>query len=149
RSGAQESGEGGNKIGMIIVNLATDIASSSRRLEAIARSSSQAKGMLSELSQAQILAWSLFQLAPLGLPQGFMPLGRPPFNVIISNVPGPRSPMYFNGALLDGMYPASIVLDGQALNITLVSRDKWLDFGLTGCRTSVPHLQRLLTQLED
>ena len=150
RSGAADTGkDGGNAIGMIIVNLATDVASASGRLEAIARSSSQAKAMLSGLSQAQILAWSLLQVAPLGLPQGLGPLTRPPFNVIISNVPGPRQPMYFNGALLDGMYPASIVLDGQALNITLVSRDKWLDFGLTGCRTSVPHLQRLLTQLED
>lgn len=150
RSGAADSGkDGGNAIGMIIVNLATNLASASARLEAIQRSSSQAKSLLSELNQAQILAWSLMQLAPLGLPQGLVPLGRPPFNVIISNVPGPRAPLYFNGAELDGMYPASIVLDGQALNITLCGRDKWLDFGLIGCRTSVPHLQRLLQQLED
>lgn len=149
RSGSADAKDGGNAIGMIIVNLATDRAYASHRLEAVARSSRQAKAMLSELNQPQILAWSAMQLAPLLLPQGIGPLTRPPFNVIISNVPGPRGPMYFNGAELDGMYPASIVLDGQALNITLVSRDKWLDFGLTGCRTSVPHLQRLLTQLED
>ncbi len=74
---------------------------------------------------------------------------RPPFNVIISNVPGPRSPMYFNGARLDGMYPASIVLDGQAVNVTLCSRDKHLDVGIVGCRSSVPSLQRLLGHLED
>jgi len=42
----------------------------------------------------------------------------------------------------------SAILDGQALNITLVSNDDSLDFGLVGCRRSVPHLQRLLTHLE-
>jgi len=52
------------------------------------------------------------------------------------------------GARLDGSYPLSAILDGQALNITLVSNDDSLDFGLVGCRRSVPHLQRLLTHLE-
>jgi hypothetical protein len=42
----------------------------------------------------------------------------------------------------------SIALDGQALNITLVNNAGNLDFGLVGCRRSVPHLQRLLDHLE-
>lgn len=40
------------------------------------------------------------------------------------------------------------MLDGQALNITLASNAGNLDFGLVGCRRSVPHLQRLLMHLE-
>ena len=47
-----------------------------------------------------------------------------------------------------GNYPLSAILDGQALNITLVSNAGNLDFGLVGCRRSVPHLQRLLAHLE-
>ena len=43
----------------------------------------------------------------------------------------------------------SIVLDGQALNITLTNTADRIDFGIVGCRTSVPHLQRLLLHLED
>ena len=70
-------------------------------------------------------------------------------NVVISNVPGPREPMYWAGARLRGNYPLSIAMDGQALNITLVSNGDQLDFGLVGCRRSVPHLQRLLGHLED
>jgi hypothetical protein len=72
----------------------------------------------------------------------------PPFNLIISNVPGPQEQMYYGGARLDGSYPMSAILDGQALNITLVSNAGMLDFGLVGCRRSVPHLQRLLAHLE-
>ena len=42
----------------------------------------------------------------------------------------------------------SIPFEGQALNITVASYDRNLEFGLTGCRRSVPSLQRLLTHLE-
>jgi hypothetical protein len=56
--------------------------------------------------------------------------------------------LYWNGARLDGNYPFSIALDGQALNITLSNNGENLDFGLVGCRRSVPSLQRLLGHLE-
>ena len=76
-------------------------------------------------------------------------LVRPPFNLVISNIPGPRKPVYWNGARLDGLYPLSIPLDGQALNITVTSYSDEIAFGLTGCRRSVPHLQHLLGHLDD
>ncbi|NRQ49922.1 WS/DGAT/MGAT family O-acyltransferase [Aeromicrobium stalagmiti] len=147
---AGTDGGGGNSVGAIVVNLATDREQGATRLEEIAYSSRQAKKIMGDLSPTQILAFSALQMLPLALTPvpGFVKYTHPPFNVIVSNVPGPKNPMYFNGAKLDGMYPVSIVLDGQALNITLTSRDKYLDFGLIGCRRSVPHLQRLLTHLE-
>jgi hypothetical protein len=83
-------------------------------------------------------------LIPLGL------IGRfPPYNTVISNVPGPRKPMYWNGARLEGVYPASIVSEGVALNITLVSYDKNVDFGIIACRRTMPQVQRLIDDLED
>jgi hypothetical protein len=57
--------------------------------------------------------------------------------------------LYWNGARLDGNYPFSIALDGQALNITLSNNAENLDFGLVGCRRSVPRLQRLLGHLDE
>jgi diacylglycerol O-acyltransferase len=47
------------------------------------------------------------------------------------------------------LYPLSIPMDGQALNITCTSYGDSLAFGLTGCRRTVPRLQRLLTHLDD
>lgn len=151
RADSAGADDGGNAVGAIVVNLATDREQGATRLEEIAYSSRQAKKIMGDLSPTQILAFSALQMLPLALTPipGFVKYTHPPFNVIVSNVPGPSAPMYFNGARLDGMYPVSIVLDGQALNITLTSRDKYLDFGLTGCRRSVPHLQRLLTHLEN
>jgi diacylglycerol O-acyltransferase len=76
-------------------------------------------------------------------------LVRPPYNLIISNVPGPRTTHYWNGAKLVGQYPLSIPINGMALNITCTSYDGKMGFGLTGCRRTVPHLQRLLAHLDD
>lgn len=147
---AGKSGGDGNAVGAIVVNLATDREHGPTRLEEIAYSARQAKKILGELTPTQILAFSAIQMLPLAMTPvpGFVKYARPPFNVIVSNVPGPTKEMYFNGSRLDGNYPVSIVLDGQAINITLTSRYRYLDFGLIGCRRSVPHLQRLLTHLE-
>ena len=107
--------------------------------------------MFADLPQAQALALSAFLMSGLamGLLPGFVSSAPPPFNLVISNVPGAREPMYWAGARLDGNYPFSIPLDGQALNITLTNNADNLDFGLVGCRRNVPHLQRLLIHLED
>ncbi|MDV7268862.1 WS/DGAT domain-containing protein, partial [Rhodococcus oxybenzonivorans] len=72
---------------------------------------------------------------------------RPPFNLIISNVPGPSSPLYWNGARLDAIYPLSIPVDGQALNITCTSNDDTISFGVTGCRSAVPDLKSIPARL--
>jgi diacylglycerol O-acyltransferase len=103
------------------------------------------------LSPLQIMSMSALGASPVVLFPllGLTPVARPPFNLVISNVPGPRSKMYWNGARLDGLYPLSIPLDGQALNITVTSYCDEIAFGLTGCRRSVPRLQRLLTYLGD
>jgi hypothetical protein len=52
-------------------------------------------------------------------------------------------------ARVDGIYPASIPMDGTAINFTVVSNYKNLDFGITACRKSMPHVQRLIDYMED
>ena len=66
-----------------------------------------------------------------------------PFNLIISNVPGPSVPLYFAGARLLAIYPVSAVADGQALNITVMSYAGSLRFGLVACREICPDLGRM------
>ena len=67
-----------------------------------------------------------------------------PANVVISNVPGPRHPLYFAGARLENYIPVSIVTDGMGLNITVHSYLDRLDFGLIACRELVPDLWHLV-----
>ena len=77
--------------------------------------------------------------------------GRTPpmFNITISNVPGPDKPLFFRGAELLAIYPASIVTHGQALNITCESYAGYMNFGFTACHTSVPKTQRLAVYSAD
>jgi diacylglycerol O-acyltransferase len=139
-------------VGTILCNLATDIVDPADRLAAINASMRQGKELFAGLTQVQASAISAAMMAPLLLsmvPGGIAQLAPPPFNLIISNVPGPRQPLFFNGARLTGVYPLSIPTVGQALNITVTSYVDNMEFGLTGCRRSLPHLQRLLTHLDD
>lgn len=145
-----EADAGGNKVGAILCNLATDQTDPAQRLAIISDSMRRNKKVFSELPRTQALALSAANMAPLALAAvpGFVTTAKPPFNIVISNVPGPAEPLYWGGARLDGNYPMSIALDGQALNMTVVSNAGNLDFGLVGCRRSVPHLQRLLGHLD-
>jgi WS/DGAT/MGAT family acyltransferase len=68
----------------------------------------------------------------------------PPFNLVISNVPGAQQPMYLAGARLQHLYPVSTITDGQGLNITVQSYRGGLDFGLIADRELVPDLDVLL-----
>jgi diacylglycerol O-acyltransferase len=141
----------GNSIGEVMCNLGTDQVEAADRLAVISASMTEGKRMLGTMTPMQVIAMSGLGLAPLLLQPalGLVGHARPPFNLTISNVPGPRRPMYWNGARLDGLYPLSIPLDGQALNITCTSYAGEIGFGLIGCRRCVPHLQRLLVHLED
>jgi len=67
----------------------------------------------------------------------------PPFNLCISNVPGPNIPVYLAGARLLAQYPVSVVTDGQGLNITVVGYLGQLHFGLVACRELVPDIENL------
>ena len=73
----------------------------------------------------------------------------PPFNVCISNVPGPNIPVYLGGAKLLAQYPVSVVTDGQGLNITLIGYLGQLHFGLIACRELVPDIDALAGYLVD
>jgi diacylglycerol O-acyltransferase len=147
----KDDDRGGNMVGTILCNLATHLDDPAERLDAIHESMTNNKTVFAQLPQIQQVALSAFLTGgiALALVPGFVSAAPPPFNIVISNVPGPREPLYWKGARLDGNYPLSIALDGQALNITLTNNAENLDFGLVGCRRSVPHLQRLLGHLED
>jgi len=74
--------------------------------------------------------------------------GRPLWNLVISNVPGPPVPLYCAGARLKANYPISVITDGMGLNITVLSYCGSLDFGLVGDREQMPDLAALMTGLE-
>ena len=142
--------ESANAVGFITADLATNIKDPEKRLRAIQQSMRAGKELLQGLSSREASIFMQLTQLPavvtsvLGLADKF-----PAFSTVISNVPGPREQLYWNGARLDGIYPASIVFDGFAMNITLVSYNNQLDFGIVACRRSLPQIQRSIDYLED
>ncbi|MEU7632811.1 wax ester/triacylglycerol synthase family O-acyltransferase [Nocardia sp. NPDC049220] len=151
RQDSDDSDIGGNALAALLCNLATDIADPAARLTAISFSMRRSKDIYRALSPAQAVSLSALTLSPLALSL-LMPatvaLTSPPFNIVISNVPGPRETRYWNGARLDASFPLSIPIDGQAINITLTNNADNLDIGIVACRRSVPEVTRLLDHLE-
>ena len=75
--------------------------------------------------------------------------GRPAWNLVISNVPGPQFPLYMAGARLEANYPISVITDGMGLNITCMSYCGHIDFGLVADREQIPDLWKLLGWLRE
>lgn len=140
----------GNAVGFITADLATNIEDPELRLRTIQASMRAGKDLLKGLSSREaMLFMQLTQLPALLTTMLGLAAQFPAFSTVISNVPGPRQQLYWNGARLDGIYPASIVFDGFAMNITLVSYHQSLDFGIVACRRSLPEVQRMIDYLEE
>jgi diacylglycerol O-acyltransferase len=139
----------GNQIAMILANLGTHLADPAERMRTIKASVQESKQRYAQMTPEESLNFAALMLAPtfLNMVTGLAPQLHA-FNVVISNVPGPREPLYWNGAKLIGLYPVSLVIDRMALNITLTSYVDSLEFGIIGCRRTLPSMQRLLDHLE-
>ncbi|MFA5120597.1 wax ester/triacylglycerol synthase family O-acyltransferase [Zavarzinia sp.] len=147
-------GDANNAVSAMFVSLATDIADPLDRLAAIKASTAHAKEAMKALPANTLQDWSMFA-APLVAAQAarlysrwrIADLHRPPYNVIISNVPGPPFPLYLAGAELLHSYPISLAIEGIALNITIMSYRNEVAIGLTADREAVPDIEHMMEQM--
>ncbi len=138
-----------NRVTQVVAELATEIADPVARLQRIHRAMKEAKRMQQATPATLLTDWTevpapalLAQAARIAARTKVMDRLNPPFNVIISNVPGPRESLYCGGAEMQTYFPVSAVADGQGLNITVTSYRDHLDFGLIACRELVPDVWR-------
>jgi WS/DGAT/MGAT family acyltransferase len=129
--------------------LPTDVAEPLPRLAAAQTAGQEAKNLFSDMRDLVTTDISILG-APLvvtGLARlwagGRAYNVRPFFNVIVSNVPGPRQTMYCVGAPATHYFPVSIPYHGCALNMTVHSYLDQLEFGLVACSETVPDAQRI------
>ena len=135
----------GNAITFLYSTLGTDIADPVQRLHAIHESTRLGKERLPHVGGLAMDAYTAVLMGPF-LSQAILGVGgrgRPASNVVISNVPGPAETRYLDGSRLEEIYPVSLLFNGQALNITAVSYDGQFNIGFTGCRDSIPSLQKI------
>ncbi len=151
----QQKGTGGNRVSTMIAPLPTHLKDAVERLQQCHEAMLAAKhqhgalpatllGDVTQFAMPALAGQAARLAARLRLVEWLSP-----FNLIISNVPGPNVPLYYAGARLLAYYPLSAIADGQGLNITVMSYDGGLHFGLIADRQLVPDLDRIAGYLAD
>ena len=148
----EEMGAFGNRVSMMIVPIATDEADPKRRLRrthellrgAKERHRATPANLLTDATS--FIPPAVASLAARATVE-VMGRTRPPVNLVISNVPGPRNPLFLAGAKLEANYPVSVVIDGVGLNITVMSYLDHLDFGIVADRDQVDDVWTLMDRL--
>lgn len=140
----------GNQFAFILCNLGTHLEKPLCRLKLVHSSMNDGKKRFGRMTQSEVVnyslvaySWELINIITSAYPK------KQAFNLIISNVPGSQKKLYWNGAELRALYPASILFNGQALNITLASYLDKIEFGIVACSKTLPKIQGLLKLLEN
>lgn len=155
RSG-NESDAYQNRVSALLADLATNEADPVKRLRRVQQSMTAAKENHVAIPAETLMDYT--QFAPPAIAARAMRMAsrlriadrmNPPFNLVISNVPGPSAPLYMAGARLQHFYPVSALADGQGLNMTVQSYNGNLDFGFIACRELVPDVWLLTDLLQE
>lgn len=139
-----------NLFGLQLCPLGTDLADPAERLAHVHRVMARAKYQVATLGADVSTLLRAVSIAPTVLLPG-LPFGtrlRRGYNVSLSNVPGPRAEMYWNGAHLEEIYPVSVAIDGQALNVTICGYADRVSIGYVSGRDVMPDLASLVTLTE-
>jgi diacylglycerol O-acyltransferase / wax synthase len=145
----------GNRVSAMLAPLPTNVTDPGLRLQIVHSATQAAKAQQAEIPQGLVDQISDFAVPALTARAARVVFATgllhrlPPFNVTISNVPGPNVPVYMCGARLVAHYPVSVVTDGQGLNITLVGYLGQLHFGLVSSRELIPDIDKLAGYLPE
>jgi WS/DGAT/MGAT family acyltransferase len=133
-----DRGELGNRVSSMIIPLPLDESDPWRRLLRIVETTRELKG--SGESQAVDLIGRMANWLPLGVMARISQASRRAVNMIVTNVPGPRVPVYMLGARMLASYPLVPLMAKEALNIALFSYERSLHWGFNSDRDAVPDL---------
>jgi WS/DGAT/MGAT family acyltransferase len=152
----EQAGTFGNRILLMSVPLYTDVDDPVERLllthDALGDMKVRHRALPAELLQDanHFIPPAVFaRAARLSLRVSSSAAGRPNWNLVISNVPGPQFPLYCAGARLVANYPVSVITDGMGLNITVMSYCGHLDIGIVADRDQMPDVDELVGWLRD
>lgn len=150
--------QGGNRFGLGLCPLGTDVTDPAARLALIHAAMSTVKQQVRSNGPGAMLAVMGPAIgSTVALPLLPFSTGVPPScNLAISNVPGPRAEMFYNGAHVDEMYPVSTAFDGMGLNVTACSYADRVGVGYVSDAAMMPDIDELdalteqaLAELED
>jgi diacylglycerol O-acyltransferase / wax synthase len=131
---------GMTKVSVMFSTLATDEKDPVARLRTIASANIRAKEIHKMVGADTLMRWAEhFWLNAFALGARLYSTlhvadhHRVVHNLILSNVPGPPIPLYMAGARLVGLYPLGPITDGAGLNVTVLSDEDRVGFGIITC----------------
>lgn len=137
---AGERGKLGNRVSTLVARLPVDEPDPRRRLARVIEETSQLKASgqvqgsqaLEEISDSTVagLLTTISRLAA----------ARRAFNLVVTNVPGPDTPVFLNGARLLASYPLVPLFENQALGVAIFSYDGALYWGFDADWDALPDL---------
>ncbi len=144
-----------NQASLTLVSLGTHLADPAKRLAYVMASTAAMKSSVGSVKSllptdfpSMGVPWLIEGLTAVYGRAGLAERIPPVANLVISNVPGPTVPLYLAGARMLTNYPASIVVHGVALNVTVQTYDQSLDIGLMACAEALPQVDELAAHLE-
>ena len=147
---------GGNRVSAMLIPLEVRAADPLERLAKIHAHAVDSKAYTDAIGAATLSDTSRFvpyslATAAAGLYSGLhlSRYHRPPFNLVITNVPGPRDPLYLGSAKLLEGYGTAPVLDGLGLILVVTSYMDTLSISATAAHEAVPDLGRLIQGIRD
>ena len=151
-----EKRSAGNKVSLMRVSLATDVADPVERLRCIVASTRKGKSNHKTIGARALQDWTSFSTPSVAaLAARLVARARiadrmnPLFNVVVTNVPGAPIPIYLGGARMIANYGTAPIIDGVGLMIVVQSYMDRIDFGLTVCKEAVPDVWSLALALRD
>jgi diacylglycerol O-acyltransferase len=138
----------GNQVSMLVVRLPLVLDDARERLAAVMRETTQVKHSRQGLG-TQVIEEVSDWISPTLLVQfGRLAASSRPFNMVVTNVPGPQFPVYLLGATMRACYPLVPLFRNQALGIALFSYDGTLYWGFNSDWDAVPDLHDLVTAVD-
>jgi diacylglycerol O-acyltransferase / wax synthase len=139
----------GNRVASVVVRLPVDEADPRRRLERVCRETDAVKH-----SHQVDLARAIEDITDWTFPTLISQTARlaavsQPFNLVVTNVPGPQFPLYFLGSRLLECYPLVPIFHSEALGIALFSYDGRLFWGFNADWDVVPDLHDLVGAVDE
>ncbi len=153
---SDENGQMGNRVSAMLVELPTHLEKATDRFDAVVRETRRSKmhheaiGAETLVDVGQVLPFALGGLAArLYSHWHLADKTRPFFNLVVTNVPGPRQRLYVAGATLLRHAGSAPLFDGLGLILPIFSYAGRISIGVTACARLMPDADLLAIDLEE
>jgi len=143
-----EQGQMGNQVAMWLVAMPLAVAEPVDRLAAIREETARLKKTNQALGAATLVRVSAGAPATLVSLASRLATRARPFNMTVTNVPGPQFPIYLLGSKMEAQYPLVPLWESHGIGIALFSYNGSVFWGFNADYDIVPDLDLFIASIE-